>query len=97
MKDCVWCGTAFEPTTTYQVYCSVDCRKAATKQKIKDRSRAALIKRRAKKPRMCVNGCGTQLSVYNDGKYCNRCGLNNKMVDKALKNIESLFDWEDEL
>lgn len=95
MKDCSWCNSPFEPTTSYQIYCSVDCRQAATKEKIKERSRVALIKRRSKKVRMCVNGCGTPLSVYNDDKFCRKCGLNNKLVDKALKSIENLFDWED--
>ena len=96
MKSCVWCNTNFEPLKSYQVYCSTECRESATKQKIKDRSRTALIRRRAKKARMCVNGCGTQLSVYNDDKFCRRCGKNDKLVSRALKNIESLFDWEDE-
>lgn len=95
MKECAWCSSPFEPTTSYQIYCSVDCRQGATKEKIKERSRAALIKRRSKKVRMCINGCGTPLSVYNDDKFCRKCGLNNKLVDKALKSIENLFDWED--
>lgn len=96
MKDCAFCGNRFECSVTYQVYCSTDCRKEATKEKIKERGRAALLKRRAKKTRMCSNGCGTPLSIYNDQKICNKCGTNNKMVNKALKSIESLFDWEDD-
>ena len=93
MKDCVWCGTAFEPTTSYQIYCSVDCRQDATRQKIKERSRAALIKRRSKKPRMCVNGCGTQLSVYNDDKFRRLVLFPVEITAEMFVNLEILSDY----
>lgn len=96
MRQCAWCSEYFEGKTSHQVYCSPTCRALATKEKIKSRSRYALIKKRSKEVRLCANGCGTALSVYNDDRVCNRCGVNNRLVNKALKGIEELFDWEDD-
>lgn len=95
MKECSWCSNYFTPAITSQIYCGPECRKDATRQKIRERSRAALIKSRAKKKRMCANGCGTLLSVYNDGKICNKCITNDKLVNKALNNLRDFFDYED--
>lgn len=95
MKECAWCNNYFEGTTTYQIYCGVECRKEATKEKIKERSRTAILKRRSKKKRFCANGCGTSLSIYNDSKICNACVVNDKLVNKTLKTIKDFFDIED--
>lgn len=95
MKQCVWCSSYFEPTVSYQVYCGGKCRGEATRLKIQERSRLASIKRRSKKKRLCANGCGTVLSIYNDSRICNACSVNNKLVDKAIKNISQFFDIED--
>lgn len=92
--ECAWCAKRFEPTTSYQIYCNAQCRKDATRAKIKERSSIAAIKRRAKKKRFCVNGCGTLLSIYNSGKVCQRCKTNDKLVNKALDGIKELFDYE---
>lgn len=95
MKECSWCSNYFEPATSYQIYCGPECRKDATKQKIKDRGRAAVLKKRAKQLRLCVN-CQTALSIYNDSKICSKCnGVNNRLVDKALKDMQDYFDYED--
>lgn len=96
MKECAWCSSYFSADVSYQIYCSAECRKTATKEKIRDRSRIAVIKRRSKKKRMCINNCGTQLSVYNDDKVCNRCKVNDKLVNKALNNMKDFFDYEDD-
>lgn len=97
MKECAWCCSYFEPTTSYQIYCGPACRKEATKEKIRDRGRQAIIKRRSKKKRMCANGCGTPLSIYNDNKVCNKCSTNDKLVNKAINNIKDFFDFEEQL
>lgn len=96
MKECAWCSDYFAPATSYQIYCGPDCRVEATKQKIKDRGRAAVIKRRRKKVRVCKNGCGTTLSIYNDDKICRKCKTNDKLVNKALNSIQEFFDIEDQ-
>lgn len=95
MKECAWCGNYFEPATSYQIYCNAECRKLATKQKIKERSRAAVIKRRSKNKRFCSNGCGTSLSIYNDSRICSGCATNDKIVNKTLNSLKDFFDIED--
>lgn len=95
MRECAWCLGTFEPTTQHQIYCGTICRKAATKEKIRQGGRKAVIKKRAKKKRYCANGCGTILSVYNDTKICQKCKINNKLVNTALANIKEYFDYED--
>lgn len=95
MKECAWCASHFQPSVTYQIYCSAECREAATKEKIKERSRLAVVRRRSKRKRYCANGCGTTLSIYNDSKICAACATNDKLVDKTLSDIKRFFDVED--
>lgn len=95
MRECAWCSSYFEPTTTYQIYCGRDCRKEATREKIKENGRRATIKKRQKTKRFCINDCGTRLSVYNDEKMCNKCKVNDTLVNKALNNIKDFFDYKD--
>lgn len=95
MKECAWCNNYFEASTSYQIYCNPECRKQATREKIRERGRAAVIKRRSKKKRYCINGCGTSLSIYNDSKICSGCATNDKVVNKVLNNLKDFFDMED--
>ncbi len=44
---------------------------------------------------MCINGCGTALSLYNDDKVCNKCKVNDTLVNKALNNMKDFFDYKD--
>lgn len=90
-KQCSWCLEYFDPKVSYQIYCGVGCRDLATKEKIKERSRMATLKRRQKKERLCANGCGTVLSIYNDEKICSGCHVHNKIVDSVLDDIAKLF------
>lgn len=96
MKTCACCANIFQPKTSYQIYCGVECRELATKQKIKERGSFAKIKRRSKKPRYCANKCGSQLSIYNDGKICAKCRVDQRLVNKALANMKDFFDYEDD-
>ena len=34
MKHCQWCDKTFESLISYQIYCSLECRESATKEKI---------------------------------------------------------------
>lgn len=94
MKACDWCRSDFEPATTYQIYCGAECRKQATKEKIKARGTVATVRRRAKNPRPCANGCGATLSIYNDGKICAKCRIDQRLVNKALNNMRDFFEYE---
>ena len=94
MKNCSWCANEFEPLVSYQIYCSIDCRENATKEKISNRYRANKIKNRSTKPRPCAGGCGITLSIYNEQNFCSSCMVNNKKVDKMLRELKGLFDYE---
>lgn len=86
MKTCQWCDAGFEPKVSYQIYCSDNCREAATKEKI---AQKYAIKRRnqlMKKKRLCKK-CERPLSVYNDDQLCTTCLVNPSDVGKLLKEI----------
>jgi hypothetical protein len=67
------CGKEFEPKTHNQKYCSDECCRTATNQKLKD----AYYEKKARlagKKRICKTpGCTVELSRYNDGKVCDKC------------------------
>lgn len=92
MKFCSWCDNTFKPTVSYQIYCSVECRTQATKEKILERHKVLKRQKRRDKERICAAGCGTILSSYNDGKFCDTCIVHPKQVEKILKEIKSLME-----
>jgi uncharacterized protein YmfQ (DUF2313 family) len=94
MKQCSWCLKEFKPSVSYQIYCSVECRDLATKEKIADRYHINRRKKRSKKQRFCAGECGTELSIYNDNLFCNTCMVNNKKVDRTLKQVKRFFEYE---
>ena len=63
----------FEPKTQNQKYCSDECCRIATNQKLKEayydkKARLAGKKRVCKTP-----GCTSVLSRYNEGRICDKC------------------------
>lgn len=88
-KHCKWCDTSFETEISYQIYCSVSCREAATKEKIAQRYAQIRRANRHKKFRPCKS-CGTPLSIYNDDDLCLQCLVNPKEVARALKEIRGM-------
>lgn len=96
MKICDWCSEEFEPKVSYQIYCSVECREGATRNKIAERYQVNRIKNRSLKKRKCSGGCGTYISMYNDNGFCNQCMVNKRKVDQMLKELKGLFDYEQE-
>lgn len=96
MKVCGWCSQEFEPKVSYQIYCSIECRELATRNKIAERYQVNRIKNRASKKRKCSGGCGTHISIYNDNGFCNSCMVNKRKVDQMLKELKGLFDYEQE-
>lgn len=89
-KFCVWCDNQFTTKIGNQIYCSVECRTEATKEKIMHRYQMNKIKNRKNKERKCSNGCGTILSMYNDSGFCTQCMASAKKLDKTLKEIKEL-------
>ena len=92
MKPCEWCDNTFKPNVSYQVYCSPECRAAATKIKIAERYLHNQRKKRQLNPKKCAGGCGTTLSMYNDHTLCDNCYINQKEVGKVLKEIKGLMN-----
>jgi hypothetical protein len=44
---------------------------------------------------VCAGGCGILISIYNDAGFCNSCLVNNKKVDKFVKDLRDYFDYEE--
>ena len=94
MKLCERCETPFKPKVSYQIYCGHTCREESTKIKIAERYQITRRQRRIGKKRLCIGGCGEQLSIYNDSGFCSNCNVNKKEVDKMLKQIKGFIDYE---
>lgn len=91
MKRCQWCDNAFETKISYKIYCSVECREAATKDKIAQKYAQKRRTRMMSKVRYCKS-CNVKLSAYNDESVCNACELQTKDVNKTLKEIRDISD-----
>ena len=96
MKLCDRCDDHFTPKVSYQIYCSSECRDAATKDKIAERYQVTRRQKRIGKNRRCLGGCNTSLSIYNDSGFCANCNVSKKSVDKMLKDLKGFFDYEQE-
>lgn len=94
MKLCNKCDNKFKPKVSYQIYCSEKCRDQATKEKIAERYQITRRQKRIGKKRLCLGGCGEQLSIYNDSGFCSNCNVHKRTVDKMLKQIKGYFDYE---
>jgi hypothetical protein len=93
-KHCEWCDHSFKTKISYQIYCSAECREAATKEKILARYQITRRVKRAEKVRACKS-CGSDLSMYNDDQLCQSCDVNPSDVAKALKEIKGLMNGKD--
>ena len=94
MKQCEKCDQRFKPKVTYQIYCSQECRDLATKDKIAERYQVSRRQKRIGKNRKCLGGCGTQLSIYNDSGFCSNCNVSKKAVDKMIKELKGIIEYE---
>ena len=94
MRLCNKCDNYFQPKVTYQIYCSEECREIATKEKIAERYQITRRQKRVGKKRICLGGCGQQLSIYNDSGFCSNCNVNKKSVDKMMKQLKGFIDYE---
>lgn len=96
MKNCQWCDEAFESNISYKIYCSAECRSAATKEKIAIKYAQMRRNRMISNPRKC-KACGSSLSAYNDEDLCNACLVNPKEVSKTLREIKNIANGKDKL
>lgn len=94
MKNCQWCDASFEAKVKYQIYCSEDCRVAATKEKIANRYAISRRNKLIGKDRRCVS-CNGKLSAYNDETLCMTCMVNPKDVSKALREMKGLANGKE--
>jgi hypothetical protein len=94
MKHCQWCDNSFISNVSYQIYCSAECRTAATKEKIAERYAASRRKKRYGKVRKCKS-CDRNLSIYNDDTLCQKCLVNPTEVSRALKEMKGMANDED--
>lgn len=92
---CRWCDKDFISQSKHQIYCSLECRQAATKEKVIERAQKQKLKRRMNKKRFCAT-CATEISIYNEHPTCNNCYIDKKKMDKFLKDMRYLFDYEKE-
>jgi len=88
------CYTYFAPKVSYQVYCSIECRDIATKDKIAERYQSTRRQKRSGKKRKCLGGCGVDLSIYNDFGFCSNCNISEKVVNKMLKQLKGIIKYE---
>jgi hypothetical protein len=93
-KYCIQCDNQFVTKNKNQIYCSAECRSVATKEKILQRYKYSKTQSRLGKTRLCAGGCGTKISIYNDAGFCESCGMSNKKLNQALKEIKRYFDYE---
>ena len=94
MKICDWCSHEFQPNVSYQIYCSLECRESATKEKVSERYKKKKREKLASKTRMCSNNCGTVLSIYNDTGLCGSCMVNDKEVNRAFRELRGLIEYQ---
>lgn len=94
MKLCERCDKRFQPKVSYQIYCSQECRDLATKDKIAERYQVSRRQKRIGKVRRCLGGCGVQLSIYNDSGFCSNCNVSQKAVEKMIKELKGIIDYE---
>lgn len=89
---CQWCGDEFEAHSKSHIYCSIEHRALASKEKKAERYRNNKIRARVGKVRMCSGGCGTQLSIYNEAGICDNCLISPKELKSLIKDLRGLFD-----
>jgi hypothetical protein len=77
------CLKEFEPKTHNQKYCTDECCRTATNQKLKEQYYEKKARLQGKK-RICkTTGCNTSLSRYNEDKICGKC---KAAKEKAKQN-----------
>jgi hypothetical protein len=87
------CKKEFTPKTHNQKYCSDECCRIATNQKLKE----AYYEKKARlagKQRICkTKGCNVILSRYNESSICDKCVSSSKENDRKalIEMIENVI------
>jgi hypothetical protein len=68
-----YCGQDFEPKTHNQKYCSDECCRIATNEKLKEQYYEKKARLAGKKRYCKTAGCRVVLSRYNDTNICDKC------------------------
>jgi hypothetical protein len=79
------CNNGFEPKTHNQKYCSDECCRTATNEKLKQAYYDKKARLQGKK-RLC-KGCNAPLSRYTEGNMCSKC-LSKKEVKARQELVE---------
>lgn len=90
-KDCL---IKFDPNTHNQKYCSAECCRVATNQRIMEKYYDKRDQKNGK-VRFCAFDCGTKLSRYNDNKICSGCEI--KQHVSANRNVADMLmsvNWQ---
>jgi hypothetical protein len=75
-------GIDFVPKTHNQKYCSDECCRTATNEKLKEKYYEKKA-RLAGKERICKrNGCNTKLVMYNESDVCSGCIADDKEKER---------------
>ena len=86
------CDNEFEPKTHNQKYCSDECCRIATNEKLRE-AYYDKKSRLAGKKRICKSqGCNVTLSRYNAGRICDKCiravkEKERKALVEMVKNV----------
>jgi len=76
------CDNSFEPRTHNQKYCSDECCRSATNEKLKEQYYEKKA-RLAGKKRVCKgSNCNTILSRYNESSICDSCKNKSRKEEK---------------
>lgn len=76
------CGKEFTPRTHNMKYCSDECCRIATNEKLR-KDYYEKKARLAGKKRICkAQGCNVTLSRYHEDNVCNRCANAKKTADR---------------
>lgn len=76
------CKKEFTPRTHNMKYCSDECCRTATNEKLRE-AYYEKKDRLAGKKRICkMSGCNVLLSRYNEGKVCSKCENAKKTKEK---------------
>ena len=79
------CGKEFEAKTHNQKYCSDECCRIATNEKLKEQYYEKKARLAGKQRKCKSSGCNVILSRYNEGKICDKClGAKREAERKAL-------------
>ena len=77
------CKNEFTPKTHNQKYCSDECCRTATNQKLKEEYYEKKARLHGKKRKCKTASCGVSLSRYNEDNICSKCKASK---EKAKQN-----------